>query len=121
MEIRVCCCTAGRCLGERRGGGEYVAVQKTPSSDLAIFVNTAGDGMLPSPGDLRNIRDETFPVSQDESGDKANLRNRLSIQSPTDEENPGPREPPDDLRTLLIGYDAHGTQSLAGFHSRGNF
>ena len=74
-------------------------MQRIPSSDLAIFVNTAVDGKLPSPGDLRNIRDETFPVSQDESGDKANLRNRLSIHSPTDEENPSAREPPDDLRT----------------------
>ena len=87
-------------------------MQRIPSSDLAIIVNTV-DGMLPSPGDLRNIRDETFPVSQDESGDKANLRNRLSIQSPTDEENPGAREPPDDLRTLLIGCDAHGDRHKA--------
>ena len=60
-------------------GGDYVAVQRIPSSDLAMFVNRAVDGMLPSPGDLRNTHDETFPVSQDESGDKADLRNRLSI------------------------------------------
>ena len=80
-------------------GGDYVAVQRIPSSDLALFVNRAVDGMLPSPGDPRNIRDETFVVGQDESVDKTNLRNRLSIQSPTDEENPGVRESPDDLRT----------------------
>ena len=35
--------------------GDYVAVQKIHSSDLAMFVNRAEDGMLPSPGDLRNI------------------------------------------------------------------
>ena len=88
--------------------GDYVAVQRIPSSDLAVFVNRAVDGMLPSPGDPRNICDGTFPVSQDESGDKANPRNRLFIQSPTVEEKPGAREPPDDLRTLWIEYDAHG-------------
>ena len=49
-------------------GGGYVAMHRTPSSDLAMFLNRAVDGMLRSPGDLRNIRDETFPVSQDESG-----------------------------------------------------
>ena len=38
-------------------GGGYVAVQRMPSSDLATFVRVV-DGMLPSPGDLRNIRDE---------------------------------------------------------------
>ena len=80
-------------------GGGYVAVQRIPSSDLATFVDRAVDGMLPSPGDLQNIRDVTFPVSRDESGDKANLRDRLSIQPPTDEEHPGTKEPPDDLRT----------------------
>ena len=87
------------------------------------IVNRAVDGMLPSPGDLRSIRNETFPVSQDESGDKANLRNRLSIQSPADEENPGAREPPDDLRTLWIEYDAHGDRHEAWlrFHLRSNF
>ena len=61
--------------------GDNVAVQRIPSSNLATFVNRAVDGMWPSPGDPRNIRDETFPVSLDESGNKANLRNRLSIQS----------------------------------------
>ena len=94
-------------------GGDYVAVQRVPSSDLAMFVNRAVEGMLPSPGDLRNIRDETFPVGQDESVDKANLRNRLSIQSPADEGNPGVRELPDDLRTLWIEYDAHGDRHKA--------
>ena len=49
--------------------GDYVTVQRIPSSDLALFVNRAADGMLLSPGDLRNTRDETFLVSQDESGD----------------------------------------------------
>ena len=58
-------------------GGDHVAVQRIPSSDLAMFVNRAVDGMLPSLGDLWNIRDETFAVGQDESGDKANLNNRL--------------------------------------------
>ena len=53
-----------------------------------MFVNRAVDGMLPSTGDSRNIRDETFPVRQDENVDKTNFRNRLSIQSPADEENP---------------------------------
>ena len=43
--------------------GDYVAVQRIPSSDLAMFANRAVDGMLPSPGDLWNIRDETFPVT----------------------------------------------------------
>ena len=57
--------------------------------------------------------DETFPASQDESGDKANLRDRLSIRSPTDEENLGAREPPDDLLTLWIEYDAHGDRHKA--------
>ena len=79
----------------------------------ATFVDRAVDGMLPSPGDLRNIRDETFPVSRDESDDKANLRDRLSIQPPTDEEHPGNRECPDDLRTLWIEYDAHGDRHKA--------
>ena len=94
-------------------GGDCVAVQRIPSSDLAMFVNSAVDFMLLSPGDLRNIRDETFPVSRDESGDNANLSNRLSIQPPTDEENPGAMEPPDDLRTLSIEYDAHGDRHKA--------
>ena len=39
-----------------------------------MFVNRAEDGMLPSPGDLRNIRDETSAVGQDESGDNPNRR-----------------------------------------------
>ena len=101
-------------------GGDYVAVQRIPSSDLAMLVNRAVDGMLPSPCDLRNIRDETFPVSQDESDDKANLRNRLSIQSPTDEENPGAKEPPVYLRR--IEYDAHGDRHKAWLDfTRSNF
>ena len=36
-------------------GGGYV--QRIPLSDLATFVDRAVDGKLPSPGDLRNIRD----------------------------------------------------------------
>ena len=94
-------------------GGGYVAVQRIPSNDLATFVNRAVDGMLPSPSDLRNIRDETFPVNRDEIGDKANLRDRLSTQPPTAEEHPGIRKPPDDLRTLWIEYDAHGDRHNA--------
>ena len=58
-----------------------------------MFVNRAVDGMLLSPGDFRNISDETSPVSHDEKADKANLRMRLSIQSPTDEDNPVVRGP----------------------------
>ena len=88
-------------------------MQRTPSSDLATFVDRAVDGMLPSPGALRNIRDETFPVSGDESGDKKNLRDRLSIRPSTDEEHPGTRELPDDLRTLWIEYDARGDRHRA--------
>ena len=38
-------------------GGDCVAVQRIPLSDLPMFVNRTVDGMLPSPGDLRNIRD----------------------------------------------------------------
>ena len=56
-----------------------------------MFGIRAADGMSPSPGDLPNIRNETFPVRRDESGDKANLRDRLSVQPPTDEENAGNR------------------------------
>ena len=74
-------------------GGGFAAVQRISSSDLATFVDRAEDGMLPSPGDLRNIRDETCPVSRDESGDKTNLRDNLSIRPPTDEERPwGPTQ-----------------------------
>ena len=93
-------------------GGGYVAVQRIPSSDLATYVDRTVDGMLLSPGDLRNIRDETFLVSRDESSDKANVRDRLSIQPPTDEEHPA-REPPDGLRTLWIEHDAHGDRHKA--------
>ena len=64
--------------------------------------------MLPSPGDLWNILDGTFPVNRDKSGDKANLRDRLSIQPPTEKKHPATGEPPDELRTLWILYDAHG-------------
>ena len=73
-----------------------------------MFVNRALDGMSPSTGDSRNIRDETFPVGQDENVDKTNLRNCLSIQSPADEKNPVVREAPDDPRTLWVEYDAQG-------------
>ena len=99
-------------------GGDHVAVQRIPSSDLTVFVNRAIHGTPPAPGDPRNIRDGTFPVGQDESVDKTSLRNRLSIQSPTDEENPGVREPPDDLRTLWVEYGAHCDRhkSFARFH-----
>ena len=45
-------------------GGDYVVVQRKPSSDLAMFVSRTVEGMLPSPGDLRNIRDETFSVAE---------------------------------------------------------
>ena len=69
-------------------GGGVLAVQRIPSSDLATFVDSAADGILRSPGDLRNIRDETFTVNREESGDKTNLRDRLSIRPPTDEEHP---------------------------------
>ena len=65
---------------------DYFAVQRIPSGDLPVFVNRAVDGMLPSMGDSRNFRDEPFPLGQDEKVDKTNLRNRLSIQSPADEE-----------------------------------
>ena len=40
------------------------------------------------------------------------------LRPPTDEEHLGTREPPDDLWTLWIEYDAHGE---LGLHSRGNF
>ena len=53
-------------------GGGCVAVQRIPSSDLATFVDRAVDGMLLSPGGLRNFRDEPCLVSRDESGDKTN-------------------------------------------------
>ena len=36
-------------------GGDYVAVQRIPSSDLVMFVNRAVDDMLPSLGDHQNI------------------------------------------------------------------
>ena len=67
--------------------------------------------------------DESFPVSQHGSGDKANLCNPLSIQSPTDEENPGATEPPDNLRTLWIEYDAQGDRHKAwrGFTCEATF
>ena len=94
-------------------GGGYVAVQRIRSGDLATFVEKAVDGMLPSPGEFPGIRDETFPVSRNESGDKTNLRDRLSIRPPSDEEHLGSREPPDDLRTLWIEYDAHGDRHKA--------
>ena len=48
--------------------------------------------------------------------DKANLRNRVSIQSPTVEENRGATEPQDDLRTLWIEYDAHDDRHKAWRH-----
>ena len=75
-----------------------------------MFMNRAVDGMLPSPGDFRNIRDETSPVGQDEKADKTNLRNRLSIQFSTDEDNPVVQEPPDNL---WVEYDAHGDRHKA--------
>ena len=81
-------------------GGGYVAVRRIRSSGLATFVERAVDGMLLSPGELRNICDETCLVGRDESGNKTKLRDRLSIRPPTDEEHLGTREPPDDLRTL---------------------
>ena len=57
--------------------GGYVAVQRIPSSDLPMFVNRAVDRMLPSTGDSKNFRDETFPVDQDENVDKTYLRKPL--------------------------------------------
>ena len=93
-------------------GGGFVARQRIPSSDLATFVDRAVGGMLPSSGDLWNIRDETYPVNRGGGGDKANLRDRLSIRPPTDEEHPGIREPPN-LQTLWIECDAHGDRHKA--------
>ena len=93
--------------------GDYVAVQIIPSSDLPMFVNRAVDGMSPSPGDFRNIRGDTSLVCQDEKADKTNLRNRLSVQSAIDEDNPFVKEPPDFLRTLWVECDAHGDRHKA--------
>ena len=52
-------------------------------------------------------------MSQDKNDDKASLRDRLSIQSPTGEENLDAREHPDDLRTSLTECDAHGERHKA--------
>ena len=61
-EIWFFCCAIRRCPGEGNTrsdvpGGGNVAVQRIHSSNLAISVNRAVDGLLPLPGDLRNTRD----------------------------------------------------------------
>ena len=90
-------------------GGGYVDVQRIPSRDLATFVDRAVDGVLPSSGDLGNIRDETCPVSRD----------RLSIRPPTDEEHLGTRNlqticgPPGSNTTPMVTDTKLGGTSLA--------
>ena len=81
-------------------GGDFVVVLRISSSDLATLVDRAVDGMLSSLTDVPNTREDTFPVSRDENGDKSNLRDGLCIRPPADEETLGNRKPPDDLRTL---------------------
>ena len=94
-------------------GGDFVAVQRISSSDLATHVDRAVDGMLSSLTDIRNTREDTFHVSRDENDDKSNLRDRLSIRPQDDEETLGNRKPPDDARTVWIEYDAHGDRHNA--------
>ena len=54
-------------------GGDYVAVQRIPSSDLVTFVNRAVVGMLPSPGDpgivvMRPFLTKKTPAPEDPLG-----------------------------------------------------
>ena len=51
-----------------------------------MLASRAVDGMRPSPGNPRSIRDETLPGCQDEDADKINLWNRLSKLSETAEQ-----------------------------------
>ena len=60
-------------------------------------------------------------MSRGEGGDKANLRDRLSMQPPNDEEHPGIREPPDHLPTLWIEYDAHDRHKWRDFTREATF
>ena len=55
---------------------DHVAVQRIPSSDLPMLASRAVDGMRPSPGNPKSIRDETLPGCQDENADKINPWNR---------------------------------------------
>ena len=87
-------------------GGGYAAAQRIPSSDMATFVERAVDGILPPSDDLRSIRNRTSFVNRDEANGKNNLRDRLSIRPPPDDEEPETKELTDDLRTLWIEYDA---------------
>ena len=47
-------------------------------------------------------------MNRDETNEKNNLSDRLSIRPPPDDEELETKELPDDLRTLWIEYDAHG-------------
>ena len=89
-------------------GGESVAVQRMPSNDLTMFVNRAVDGMLPSPGDPRKIRDETFWVGEDESVDKKKTMVSENLQMICGLTG---------LNMMLVGD----RQSLARLHPWGNF
>ena len=82
-------------------------VQRIPSSELATFVERAVDSILPPSGNLRSIRNRTSFVTRDETNEKNNLSDRLSIRPPPDDEEPETKEFPDDLKTLWIEYDAH--------------
>ena len=88
MQIRICCCTVGRFLGEEstRFGAPAWWLRRTPSSDLANFVHRDFDGILPSLGYLRLTKKNKHP---------------------------GTRNPPDDLQTLWIVYVAHGDRHKA--------
>ena len=88
--------------------GGYAAVQRIPSSELATFVERAVDSILPPSGNLRSIRNRTSFVTRDETNEKNNLSDRLSIRPPPDDEEAETKEFPDDLKTLWIEYDAHG-------------
>ena len=89
-------------------GVGYDAVQRIPSSDVAIFVEKAIDCILPPSDDPRGTRDSTSYANRGETNGENNLRDRLSIRPPPDDEEPETKEFPDVLRTLWIDYDAHG-------------
>ena len=71
----------------------------------ATFVEKAIDCILPPSDDPRSIRNRTSYANRDETNEKNNLRDRLSIRPPPDDEELETKEFPDDLRNYWIEYD----------------
>ena len=86
-------------------GGDYIAVDE---SDLAFLADRVSAGLLPPPGDLRDIYVGGRPADRDDRGDDAEFLDRLAIRPLEDERRADIREAHEDVRTHRADHDTLG-------------